>query len=255
MIKFRTLLLAATSMVALSGSAFAADLAVKAYAPVAPVSTWTGGYVGGEVGVARSNGSCTQIDPSYGYYGACASYYGASGLTTSATGAVAGVNAGYDLQMGRSFVVGAVGDFDWTGLKSTVGNNSSSYGGYYTAKVDWLASVRGRMGVSVDDNLIYLTGGVAFGGVKSSANVFYNSYTTADDIGSVSKTQVGWVVGGGIEHKFDMHWSVKAEALYYDFGTSKSAAVYAPDVEFGRYYRTQYTNEVIAAKLGAAYRF
>ena len=37
------------------GSAFAADMAVKARPQVAPIYNWTGGYVGGNVGGAWNN--------------------------------------------------------------------------------------------------------------------------------------------------------------------------------------------------------
>jgi outer membrane immunogenic protein len=37
---------------------------------------------------------------------------------------------------------------------------------------------------------------------------------------SASQTRVGSTVGGGVEYKFTRNWSVKAEYLYIDFGSS-----------------------------------
>ena len=51
---FRRILLASVGAIALAGSAFAADLPSRApppvYVPPAPIFTWTGFYVGGQIG-------------------------------------------------------------------------------------------------------------------------------------------------------------------------------------------------------------
>ena len=62
--------------------------------------------------------------------------------------------------------------------------------------------------------MAYMTGGLAVGGVKNSFNdgVRYPK--------SVSKTQVGWTIGGGVEHMLDQHWVVGLEALFVDLGKS-----------------------------------
>ncbi len=46
-------LLASVSVIALTGSAFAADLAPPPPPPV-PIFTWTGAYIGGQIGYRRA---------------------------------------------------------------------------------------------------------------------------------------------------------------------------------------------------------
>lgn len=99
-------------------------------------------------------------------------------------------------------------------------------GNALSARIDWLATVRGRLGWLMDpDTLIYGTGGVAWGGVKNSANPNgFGSITTAGAITkSVSTTRSGWVAGGGIEHMLGgawSHWTLGVEALFVDLGNS-----------------------------------
>jgi outer membrane immunogenic protein len=84
--------------------------------------------------------------------------------------------------------------------------------------------------------LVYATGGLAYGEVKSSASyslqgclvlicapgtiasLFSTGPTPA--AGSTSSTRVGWTAGAGMEWMIDPRWSVKAEYLYYDLGTA-----------------------------------
>ena len=87
-------------------------------------------------------------------------------------------------------------------------------------KPSWLATIRGRVGVTVTPNfLIYGTGGVAFGDVRSATNVAFTSTTDAYS-GSIDNTRVGWTAGAGGEWMFAPKWSLKAEYLYVDLGTA-----------------------------------
>jgi outer membrane immunogenic protein len=79
--------------------------------------------------------------------------------------------------------------------------------------------------------LIYGTGGLAYGGVSSSASIFQANNDCSSPLpgpclapaastsGSRSSTQVGWTAGGGIEWMFLPNWSAKLEYLYYDLGS------------------------------------
>lgn len=244
-------LLATTCLVALGsavGTGYAADLPAKAapYAPpLAPVVTWTGGYVGGHLGVARMNSSCTPgAADAYAYY-SCGY---TNSLNLNDTGFAGGIHAGYDWQMDRSFVVGVVADWTWTGLDRTI---SLSYGSYkFNPKIDWLASFRGRMGLAFDQTLVYFTGGVALGKVSAT------SLNTSSGVSysPMDKTQVGWVAGLGVEHKFSpgrAGWAVNAELLYYDLGHVTGETTISSSTT----YRNEYNFEVFEARLGASYRF
>jgi len=85
------------------------------------------------------------------------------------------------------------------------------------AKATFLATVRGRAGIAFDRSLIYVTGGVAFGELKTTDTtgfpLLYIDTTTA------TTHRTGWTLGAGAEHAFNNNWSVKAEYLYVDLGT------------------------------------
>ena len=98
------------------------------------------------------------------------------------------------------------------------------------AQVSWLGTLRGRLGGLISpSSLIYVTGGLAYGGVKAGGAI--NAQENASFVGTPfdylpsvgnainSQTRAGWTLGGGWEWMFAPRWSVKAEYLYYDLGT------------------------------------
>jgi outer membrane immunogenic protein len=233
------------------GGALAADLPLKA-APMAPiaVSNWQGGYIGAHVGVARLNTIC---DPGYGgAYGYYSCGYGPQTLSGSDTNVLGGVQIGYDWQ-DRTFVYGVVADWSWTGLKVKQQNSGNSFG--FEAKIDWLASFRGRAGLAVENTLVYVTGGVALGGVKAQGvggpSCDCNGYTYS----TLDKTRVGWVAGVGFEHKLTSspRWSVVGEVLYYDLGRESGGAGCSGCSSF--VYNNEYHFEVVSARVGVNYKF
>ena len=83
-------------------------------------------------------------------------------------------------------------------------------------KIDWFGTVRGRIGYLADPKLLlYVTGGLAYGDVESSA-VIGNAGTA---FSSVSNTHVGYTVGAGIEGVIGGNWTARLEYLYVDLGT------------------------------------
>jgi outer membrane immunogenic protein len=146
-------------------------------------------------------------------------------------------------------VYGLEVDGSWAGLKSSRLSDSNSLVDPLTLRteVSWLATVRGRIGLTMSPTLLYVTGGAAFGGVKSS---WFDSGTTPFGL-SVDKTKVGWVVGGGIEHAFAGKWSVRAEALYHDLGKVSAGPVSLA----GSTYSTTFRHQVLTARAGLALRW
>ena len=112
------------------------------------------------------------------------------------------------------------------------------------ANVDWLGTARARMGYLVTPTtMIYGTGGLAYGGVRTSAhnsaltlwsvsnlNAPFDIYNGVLPVPSISGANgstaalAGWTAGGGLEWIFAQGWSVKAEGLYYDLGAFSSPA-------------------------------
>jgi len=67
----------------------------------------------------------------------------------------------------------------------------------------WFGTVRGRAGYAMNNVLIYLTGGLAYGGGRI-------------ELAGISETQthIGWTLGGGVEVGLTPNWTAKAEYLY-----------------------------------------
>jgi outer membrane immunogenic protein len=73
--------------------------------------------------------------------------------------------------------------------------------------IDYVATLRARLGYAAGNSLVYGTGGLAFASLPEDLA----SIIDIDD------TAWGWAAGGGYEFKRDSGWSVGAEALYYNF--------------------------------------
>jgi len=244
----KVVLLATACGVAFAGTASAADMMLKAPAVAAiPVSNWTGWYVGALVGVGSSTNYCQPNAATSDQHGCAAEgrFHTNQAITRSSASAVAGADIGYDWQS-RYFVYGVAADWTWTHMKGSVAGRSGSYS--YQSKIDWLASFRGRMGLAIDNTMVYVTGGLALGGVKNSYSV--NNFNDLDQ-GTARKTAVGWVAGVGVEHRFTRNWSIKGEYLHYDLGTYTSNLT----VDSGSSQQSfKHSNVVDVARIGLTYR-
>jgi outer membrane immunogenic protein len=190
------LLLSTVALAALAGTAYAADLPSRQAPPVyvpppLPVFTWTGIYIGGQVGYEFGKDS------------------NGFGQSSSTNGVIGGAHIGYNYQFPASnFVVGLEGDVEGSGAKATTAYLAGP--SYYNESIQ--GSVRGRLGYAVDRALFYATGGAAFGSIQN------NYFGAAGSEDSLSHTRVGYTVGGGVEYAIDNNWSIRAEYRYTDFG-------------------------------------
>jgi outer membrane immunogenic protein len=243
------LFLASVTAIALaSGNALAADMATKA-PPVpapAPAYNWTGfyiegsaGYGWGQSGSVDPTGSTTFISAIAGSPSATSAMVAAipNSLPVSPRGFIAGGGFGYNYQInkvvwgleadfsganiaGSGSGGGTVADVGFPGVTTTSAVTASQ-------RLDFLGTVRGRLGYTPTDRLlVYGTGGLAYGHVSSSTtvseveaptNLTLVNITPAN--GSASTMRTGWVAGGGLEWAWSSQWSVKAEYLHYDLGS------------------------------------
>jgi outer membrane immunogenic protein len=186
-------LLLAVAFGAQTIAAMAADLGPVNVAP--PVSfTWTGFYLGGNVGGAWSTIQNNGLG---------------GGNSSSVMG---GASAGYNWQFAPFWVVGIEGDASWADLTVPAGSGD----------VNWIGSVRTRLGwTPTPTTLLYATGGVAW----SNVNIPGVDTLPAD------QTKNGWVAGGGFEWApWANNWSVRAEYLYYHFNSVLLGAGFAGDI-------------------------
>ncbi|MGE0850845.1 MAG: outer membrane protein [Hyphomicrobiaceae bacterium] len=173
-----------------------------------PVFTWTGLYIGGHVG--------------YGWSDADWQFSATPGVSTGHTGegGLAGGQIGYNIQTGH-FVFGVEADLSGSWMDgSTACPNAGFDCGH---SFNWLASVRGRAGVTMNNNrtLFYATAGGAWADVDYTAT---NVVTGAAFGTGFSNTHVGWVGGGGIEHMLTQNLSARVEYLYYGFDSVTAPA-------------------------------
>jgi outer membrane immunogenic protein len=122
------------------------------------------------------------------------------------SGASAGLHAGYNWQA-RQWVLGLEGDAAWSNLdggRRLVGPVDAM------AQYDWTASIRARLGIAVDNVLLYATGGIAFGG-------FHATVSDGAGVSRAGERLVGCVIGGGLEWKRNPNLSLRFEGLHYRF--------------------------------------
>jgi outer membrane immunogenic protein len=257
------LLISSVAATAMIGTAFAADLPSRKAPPIAyappPVFTWTGLYIGVNAGGTWSgnrNASVATV-PTFALSPAVNAFpvptSQAAALATSGIfptrrniGFIGGGQIGYNWQM-ASFLAGVEAD-----IQGVVGSNSSpqnnvnvvdalsglGFPGNFVVgsasvnnKVNYLGTVRGRLGFLVTPSLLlYGTGGLAYGGVSSTTRIF--GANTGFNLGlccgnptfastvTDSRMRVGFALGGGAEWMFAPNWSVKAEYMYYNLGST-----------------------------------
>lgn len=198
----RTFSLATAALAVAAGSALAADLPRRSPPPAfiapPPLFTWTGVYIGGQIGYAFGN-SYSNI-PGTGF-----------AQSSSPEGVIGGAHVGYNYQINQ-FVVGLEGDVD--GSSYSKSNFNGATASTYGTRIPVEGSVRGRLGYAWDRTLVYATGGAAFADLEHT----YFGAITPLPYTSVSTGRVGWTVGGGIEYAVTNNWSVRGEYRYSDFG-------------------------------------
>jgi outer membrane immunogenic protein len=90
------------------------------------------------------------------------------------------------------------------------------------SSINWLSTVRGRAGYSLDKTLIYVTGGLAFGDTKSSSSSTGTDGSNTDIFsGSKSSVRFGGVIGAGAEYALTDKLSARLEAEYFNLGKTK----------------------------------
>jgi outer membrane immunogenic protein len=226
-------------------SAAAADLQRPYYkAPQAAYFSWAGAYIGVHAGWLRSDNSVTDIN----------GFQDASGTTFgySADSFVAGGHIGYNWQAGM-FVFGAEADISGTSARSSVVQDNTPGSGFdrdglARTRLNWLGSVRGRLGIAPTSQwLVYGTGGLAYGQVKNETLDFDSGVFDPHQSSSKSGVRTGWVAGGGVEVALYHHWIGRLEYLHYDLGHSTTVT---PDV-----HRFRFSNEFDVVRAGVSRKF
>jgi len=239
----KTKLAAAALLLASTSLSFAADLAVKApYAPAA-VWSWTGFYLGGNVGAGWGTTESTLASVN-GALGAVP--VGTALAQNSRSGFLGGGQLGYNWQSGW-VVFGVQGDISGLDVKG-----STTCVGFVTCttKSDWLATVTGRIGgVVADRTLVYAKGGAAWMHTNDSIGVpgVFEARS--------SSTPLGWVLGLGAEYAFDHNWSGFIEYNYIEFDKKTAVWDLSPLAGATTIANVDIKNKLSIAKIGVNYKF
>lgn len=251
------------------------NVAAEPYTGHAPSFTWTGPWVGANAGAAWSAGRLRSVAFGSDIWVPFDGSNGDAGLTV-------GAGIGYNYQIG-SFVIGLATDIGYVdgkrtrsagydaswfhafdGLRHVSAANDVPFSavGYTSVEsgVDWLGTVRGRLGYAADRFFVYGTGGLAYGGatLKTSSSVSGQVGSESFDgwwnsAGGGNKTRVGWTLGGGFEYAVSSNVTANLEYLYYDLGRERSylypVSGVANDVGVAGGVRAEYDGSLVRAGL------
>ncbi len=240
-----------------SSAALAADLPSNLPPPVPyiPAFTWTGFYLGANVGF----GGDRFVYPfSAAAVGGGAAFAGNFSITSG--GVLGGGQVGYNWEFPNNFLLGFETDFDGAAIRGKLTSNAGGVVGLpfgsaaeMGSRINYIGTVRGRVGYAWDRFLVYGTGGFAYSQVNFSASA---AVGTGGLGGAISTSQndglTGWTAGGGFEYAITNNLTVKTEYLYVNLGTNTIANSNVLGVAGGNLKQTTTANIVRA---GLNYKF
>jgi outer membrane immunogenic protein len=195
---------ASAALIALGmGVASAADLPISTAPPpvyVPQFFTWTGFYIGGNIGAAFAQIDWTDT------------LFGLDWGRTSDPRFMGGGQVGFNYQF-TSAMVGVEADFGWVANSGNAGAVTGPLGHSFQVLSNdrGIATLAGRFGIAAGHALFYAKGG---GGWVWNDGFTVTDLTTGATFGGSRNTEGGWLVGGGVEYAFTNHWTVKFE---YDY--------------------------------------
>jgi len=214
-------LLLLSAVVALLGSVNpgrAADLSVKAPPPIpVPIFTWTGFYLGANIGGAWAQRNITDI-------------FGNNFNQSSSGRFIGGGQLGYNWQTGN-FVLGIEGDIDGVvsnnntvGVPTLVAVPPAVFGPFLVSPSNsgWVGTLAARLGFAADHWLFYAKGGGGWVG-SSNGGAITNLATGLTLAGNGGGSLSGWLAGGGVEYAITNNWTLKAEYDYIGLGNGNRA--------------------------------
>jgi len=223
----------------------------------APECTWTGFYIGVNAGITQFHSDIVDISDWDDNFNGTYSY--------SSPAFIGGGQLGYNYQW-QNLVLGVEADFSGSTAKNSQrvwdgDNDNENYGDSDYAKVDFMMTFRGRLGISFLDNraLLYATAGGAYAHGKWDRyyHDFGETYYEADWRGD--DWRWGWVGGFGFEYALNCHWSLRGEGLYtwleHDTtGISGPAGSGYLD-RYGYRYNVRFDDDLWTYRVGVDYKF
>jgi len=246
----------ATSLFAAT-AALAADMAAPYSAPPAPSCSsarWDGFYAGiNGCGIVHRSTLNDNGNFPVAVIGASVG----TQIDTTSSG-IAGGQLGYNVQNCLT-VWGIETDLDWTGLKTSYGANSFTAANDYTVgdRMRWFGSTRGRVGIAVENLLLFVTSGVAYASINHSVAANFIPFLAGlNPIGfNDTATQWGWIVGAGAEWSFSNNLSLRSEVLLAGFTDRTHTMIFSPLGGPVQMDTLKSSDDVVMFRAGLDYRF
>ena len=257
---YRPLALAAASAVLSTQLALAADLPTKAPPPapmMPPVYNWTGFYIGGQVGGGWGHSTTTIVDASASFPA------GFVDRSLDPSGALGGVYGGYNYQWGQ-LVLGIDGDYSWGRLEGSAVDAAvfnpprTNDIALHNDKINWVATVTGRLGYAWNNWMFFVKGGGAWAGFEGNSTLTRTVLATTTIIGlaNSSETRDGWIVGTGVEWDIAPNWTAKLEYDYIGFNTANFTSTNINLINgTAQVLARSATSHLNIGKIGVAYKF
>jgi outer membrane immunogenic protein len=208
---------------------------------------WDGGYLGLNIGgtFPKAHTTTSTIFSPVGYFATTSvpAIAAAGNQHSSASSLSGGIEGGWNWR-DDNWVYGLEGDATVMGATAASSGtrvypccSPTNFTVSSTVKQNWMISVRPRIGwvFGGDDELVYVTGGWAVTEEKA-AFLFTDTFATAHEAAAKNTTRGGWTLGAGAAYPFGGGWSVKAEYLYSEFGTSTihggTLTAFTPPISF-----------------------
>jgi outer membrane immunogenic protein len=235
----KKILLAAIATVALSSTAFAADLPARTYtkAPAiiaSPIYNWSGFYIGLNGGGGSAH-ECWTVSASPAPL-VPAENEGCH----NATGGLAGGQIGYRWQS-ANFVFGVEAQGDWTNLKGSNASLAPNFNVINQTKVNALGLFTGQVGYAWNNVLWYVKGGAAVTNNKYSGISTINvpGFVVGSLVDQATETRWGGAIGTGLEFGFAPGWSVGVEYNHLFMGTKTVTTTFQEGPPVGTPARTE----------------
>lgn len=204
----------------------AADLQVTPRYLKAPpiVDTWTGGYLGVSAGGRWTTENWTSS--------------GQASHEFESSSARLGLYGGYNWQVQPGWIVGLEADVAWANNHASLASipGTTGTGKTGTSEVKDLSDggLRARVGYLVTPStILFASGGVSWiqnqidvSSVTSTRVAHYcapDTISTSTASDSLSKTNMGWSLGGGIETKIAHNWLARGEYRYSSYGSQQAS--------------------------------
>jgi len=176
-------------------------------APVSAAAT-DGFYVGGHAGYLFGNATATLGDPVG---------QATAGGSSSIGQLFGGVQAGYQTTLPASrWKVGIELDLSFMDTRdfAQVLSTRSTAASTADEQLQYLGTIRGRLGYGFGAWTPFVTGGLAFAATRWGRI----DHTTGNEDATPGQWRMGWTVGGGVDYALDRRWSARLEYLYTQLG-------------------------------------